>query len=177
MATSVTSQSILSNPITCAVHRTNGNKLISYISVSRQQRRIGTMQVRCMVDQDQDLITPPAPKKVSPKFSDLLAFSGPAPERINGRFAMTGFVAAIAVELVRGDDLVAQLTNGGVPWFVGTSVLLSLASLVPLFKGVSVESKSDEVMTSSTEMWKGRFAMIGLVALVLTEYVNGAAFV
>ncbi|MQL00569.1 chlorophyll A-B binding protein, partial [Escherichia coli] len=39
---------------------------------------------------------------MSTKFSDVLAFSGPAPERINGRLAMIGFVAAIAVELANG---------------------------------------------------------------------------
>ncbi|KAF6152080.1 hypothetical protein GIB67_031402 [Kingdonia uniflora] len=73
---------------------------------------------------------------------------------------MIGFVAAITVDLVRGDYLVAQLANGGLSWFVGTLVILSFASLVPLFKGISVESKSDEVMTSSTEMWNGRLAML-----------------
>nr|GFA32513.1 early light-induced protein 1, chloroplastic-like [Tanacetum cinerariifolium] len=54
---------------------------------------------------------PPAPK-VSTKFSDLLAFSGPAPERINGRLAMIGFVSALAVELTNGQDLFTQVSNG-----------------------------------------------------------------
>jgi hypothetical protein len=45
--------------------------------------------------------------------------------------------------------------------------------LVPLFKGVSAESKSDGVMTSDAEMWNGRFAMLGLVALAFTEFVSG----
>ncbi|KAF6176617.1 hypothetical protein GIB67_034479 [Kingdonia uniflora] len=112
------------------------------------------------IRKDKDSITPLASKKVSPKFSDLLAFNGPAPERINGRLSMTGFVAAIAVELVRGDDLVTQLANGGLPLFVGTSVILYLASLAPLFKGISVELKSDGVMTSGAEMWNGRLAML-----------------
>ncbi|KAF6149337.1 hypothetical protein GIB67_016875 [Kingdonia uniflora] len=73
---------------------------------------------------------------------------------------MTGFVAAIAVELVRGDDLVAQLANGGLLWFMENSVILSLASLAPLFKGISVKSKSDGVMASGAEMWNGRLAML-----------------
>jgi len=103
----------------------------------------------------------------------LFAFSGPAPERINGRLAMIGFVAAMAVELSKGQDLFSQISNGGVSWFVGTSILLSVASLIPLFKGVSAESKSDGVMTSDAEMWNGRFAMLGLVALACTEYVSG----
>ncbi|KAI3756243.1 hypothetical protein L1987_56062 [Smallanthus sonchifolius] len=119
---------------------------------------------------------PPAPK-VSTKFSDVLAFSGPAPERINGRLAMIGFVSAMAVELSSGQDVLTQISNGGVAVFVGTSVVLSVASLVPLFKGVRAEAKSSGVMTSDAELWNGRFAMLGLVALAFTEYVKGSALV
>ncbi|XP_020410446.1 early light-induced protein 1, chloroplastic isoform X1 [Prunus persica] len=122
----------------------------------------------------------PPPKyiwQVSTKFSDLFAFSGPAPERINGRLAMVGFVSALAVELSNGQDVFAQISNGGVSLFVATSILLSVASLVPLFKGVSVESKSDGIMTSDAELLNGRLAMLGLVALVFTEYVKGGTLV
>lgn len=90
---------------------------------------------------------------------------------------MVGFVAAIGAELASGESVVAQLANGGFPWFVGTAVIFSLASLVPLFKGVSVESKSGDIMSSDAELWNGRFAMLGLVALVFTEYLKGGAFV
>ncbi|CAA6674832.1 unnamed protein product [Spirodela intermedia] len=89
---------------------------------------------------------------------------GPAPERINGRLAM----------LARGTGLAAQVAEGaGVPWFVATASVLSLASLVPLFKGVTAESRSAGLMTSDAEMWNGRFAMLGLVALAFTEFVTG----
>ncbi|CAN6439607.1 unnamed protein product [Victoria cruziana] len=122
---------------------------------------------------------PAAPKspKVSTKFSDVLAFGGPAPERINGRLAMVGFVAAMAVELTKGDDLASQLASGGMWWFAGATALLSLASLVPMFKGVTAQARSGGVMTSDAELWNGRFAMIGLVALVFTEYLKGGALV
>ncbi|XP_058202535.1 early light-induced protein 1, chloroplastic-like [Rhododendron vialii] len=93
--------------------------------------------------------SPPPPKaKVSTDSLDVLAFSGPAPERINGRLAMTGFLTAIAVELFKGEDV-----------------------------GVSVESKSKGFMSSDAEMWNGRVPMLGLVALALTEYVKGGALV
>ncbi|MQI32292.1 hypothetical protein EI016_24245, partial [Escherichia coli] len=128
-------------------------------------------------------ISPPQPQpqpqpastrspRMSTKFSDVLAFSGPAPERINGRLAMIGFVAAIAVELANGQDVFTQISNGGIPWFLGTSVVLSLASLIPLFQGVSVESKSQGFMSSDAELWNGRFAMLGLIALAFTEYLK-----
>ncbi|KAL6208857.1 hypothetical protein ACLB2K_019801 [Fragaria x ananassa] len=120
----------------------------------------------------------PSPPPPSTKFSDVFAFSGPAPERINGRLAMVGFVAALAVELSKGQDVFAQISSGsGVPLFIGTSVLLSVASLVPLLKGVTVESKSDGIMTSDAELWNGRLAMLGLVALAFTEYVTGTTLV
>lgn len=115
--------------------------------------------------------------QVSTKFSDVMAFGGPAPERINGRLAMIGFVAAMAVEVARGQGVFEQISDGGVPWFLGTSVVLTLASLVPLFQGVSVESKSKGVMTSDAELWNGRLAMLGLIALAFTEYVKGGILV
>lgn len=107
----------------------------------------------------------------------MLAFNGPAPERINGRLAMIGFVAAMAVEISKGQDVFSQISNGGITWFLGTSLVLSLASLIPLFKGVSVESKSEGLMTSDAELWNGRFAMLGLIALAFTEYLKGGALV
>ncbi|KAM1301527.1 hypothetical protein ACFX2H_012550 [Malus domestica] len=119
----------------------------------------------------------PSPSKVSTKFSELFAFSGPVPERINGRLAMVGFVSALAVELSKGQDVFAQISNGGISLFIGTSILLSVASLIPLLKGVSVESKSDGIMTSDAELINGRLAMLGLVALAFTEYVTGGALV
>ncbi|PKI48934.1 hypothetical protein CRG98_030667 [Punica granatum] len=107
-----------------------------------------------------------------------MEFGGPVPERINGRLAMIGFVAAIAVELSKGQDLFAQITEGGgVTWFVGTSVLLSVASLVPLFKGVRAEAKTEGIMNADAELWNGRLAMLGLVALAFTEYVIGGTLV
>eukprot|EP01018_Ginkgo_biloba_P032400 Gb_15861 [translate_table: standard] len=124
---------------------------------------------------------PPPPrvsqKKVSTKFSDVFAFSGPAPETINGRLAMLGFVSAVAVEVASGRDLLSQLNTGGLSWFVGSALLLSFASLIPMFKGVSTESKSQAVMSSQAEMWNGRFAMLGLVALAFTEYLKGGPLI
>ncbi|CAI8586380.1 unnamed protein product [Vicia faba] len=151
-------------------------------------RRNVSLKVRSMAEEEQkEPVAPPSTPtpqpastripKMSTKFSDLMAFGGPAPERINGRLAMIGFVAAMGVEIAKGQGLFEQLSGGGVPWFLGTSVLLSLASLIPFFQGVSVESKSKDVMSSDAELWNGRIAMLGLIALAFTEYVKGTSLV
>ncbi|EPS65382.1 early light inducible protein [Genlisea aurea] len=118
-----------------------------------------------------------APPPPPPTLSRIFAFGGPGPERINGRLAMIGFVAAIGAEFASGQDLSEQLQNGGVSWFLATSAVLTLASLVPLFQGVTAESTSGALMSSDAELWNGRFAMLGLVALAFTEYVKGGALV
>ncbi|TVU41791.1 hypothetical protein EJB05_15340, partial [Eragrostis curvula] len=117
--------------------------------------------------------------KASTGLWDALAFSGPAPERINGRLAMVGFVSAIAVEAsTRGDGLLAQAASGtGQAWFAYMVAALSVASLVPLLQGESVEARSNGIMTANAELWNGRLAMLGLVALAVTEYLSGAPFI
>nr|POE61739.1 early light-induced protein 1, chloroplastic [Quercus suber] len=122
--------------------------------------------------------SPPQPTpKVSINFFDLLAFSRPTPEGINGRLVMIVFIATMAMELSDGQDVFAQISNGEIPWFLGTNIVLFLASLIPLFKGISVESKLDGLMTSDAEMWNGRFAMLGFVALAFTEYVKSGTLI
>ncbi|KAK1271660.1 hypothetical protein QJS04_geneDACA007492 [Acorus gramineus] len=159
-------------------------------SVPRQRGADG-LRVRCQAEEQPEPIsttpspdqrplqTPPLPQKkaTNPSFFDVLSFGGPGPERINGRLAMLGFASAMAVELASGADVADQLANGGLLWFAGSAALFSVASLVPLLKGVTAQSKSDGVMTSDAEMWNGRFAMLGLVALVFTEYVKGGPLV
>ncbi|KAF8713496.1 hypothetical protein HU200_028275 [Digitaria exilis] len=116
-----------------------------------------------------------------PGIWDALAFSGPAPERINGRLAMVGFVSALAVEASRGDGLLAQAGNGaGLTWFAYTAVVLSAASLAPLLQGETVEGRSGglfNLFTADAEIWNGRLAMLGLVALAATEYLTGAPLI
>jgi hypothetical protein len=120
----------------------------------------------------------PEKPAASPGLWDALAFSGPAPERINGRLAMVGFVSALAVEASRGGGLLSQAGSGsGLAWFVATAAVLSVASLVPVLKGESAEARSGGVMSADAELWNGRFAMLGLVALAVTEYITGAPFV
>ncbi|KAK3126532.1 hypothetical protein QOZ80_7AG0558010 [Eleusine coracana subsp. coracana] len=118
-------------------------------------------------------------QKASTGLWDVLKFSGPAPERINGRLAMVGFVSAIAVEATtRGDGLFTQAASGtGQAWFAYMVAALSVASLVPLLQGETAEAKTSGLMNANAELWNGRLAMLGLVALAVTEYLTGAPFI
>ncbi|NDW60145.1 chlorophyll A-B binding protein [Yangia sp. PrR004] len=46
-----------------------------------------------------------------------------------------------------------------------------------MLRGESAEARSGGVMSADAELWNGRFAMLGLVALAVTEYITGAPFV
>ncbi|CAN4091810.1 unnamed protein product [Withania somnifera] len=174
MATCGSMQStILGSPVS---NFSKKNQLIPCCYFPQPQRN-SSLRVKCMSkDGEKDQASTPSPvTKPSTNFGDVFAFSGPAPERINGRLAMIGFVAAIGAELANGSDIFAQLSSGGLTWFLGTSVVFTLASIIPLFQGVSAEKKSNGIMTADAEIWNGRFAMLGLVALAFTEYVKGSA--
>ncbi|CAN8258427.1 unnamed protein product [Cochlearia groenlandica] len=179
-------QSVLAGGLN-TTRKINTNKLV-FVGNFANLKRNYPVGVRCMAPEGEpkkdesaspstSSASPPTKPKVSTKFGDLLAFSGPAPERINGRLAMVGFVAALAVELSKGENVLAQISDGGVSWFVVTTAVLTLASFVPLVKGITVESKSKGIMTSDAELWNGRFAMLGLVALAFTEFVKGGTLV
>eukprot|EP00983_Pelagomonas_calceolata_P062524 1147336-Pelagomonas_calceolata.AAC.1 len=85
-----------------------------------------------------------------------MGFSG-APEIINGRLAMLGFVAALGAELSTGESVLTQLADE--PTLIAlTFVLFSAASLVPAF----ARRKSDPVgpFTPQAEMTNGRAAIL-----------------
>lgn len=106
-----------------------------------------------------------------------MAFSGPAPEIVNSRLAMLGFVAAVGAELATGKSFWTQLACE--PWLVGAAVVLfSWASLVPFFlRGADAKKEfaSFGPFTASAELLNGRAAMIGLASLMAIEAVKHTA--
>jgi hypothetical protein len=103
--------------------------------------------------------------------TDVMGFAGAAPEIVNGRLAMVGFIAALGAELATNASVVQQLEQE--PTLINlTFLILISASLVPLFAG-----RKDKLgpFTPAAEMINGRAAMLGFAALLVYEGVSGSA--
>merc|ERR1711924_214065 len=111
---------------------------------------------------------PPAPVKKDLSFGDAMAFAGPAPETINGRLAMLGFIAALGAEAASGETVFQQIGDAE------PSILFAAASLIPTLKGVKKEKFA--FFSPEAEMLNGRAAMIGFALLLAIEAKSGAAF-
>ena len=70
--------------------------------------------------------------------ADAMAFSGPAPETVNGRLAMLGFAAALGAELSTGESVVQQLSDAPAA-ILAVFVAFAIASLVPILKGANLK--------------------------------------
>lgn len=116
--------------------------------------------------------TPMPPKATTITIGEAMAFSGPAPEQINGRLSMLGFVAALFAELASGETVAQQFGEATVPIILAV-VAFSAASLIPILKGAKAEAFGP--LTPAAEMLNGRAAMIGLAALIGIEAVKGTA--
>ena len=114
----------------------------------------------------------PTPVKEPQHFGELMAFSGPAPELINGRLAMLAVVAAIGAELSTGESVLRQLASA--PATIGlAAVLFTVASLITMFNGSKREAFA--FFTPAAEMANGRAAMLGFASLLVVEGIRGAA--
>jgi len=139
--------------------------------IPENERMFSTAQWNEAVAQAPAMKNAPPPKPVS--VGEAFAFSGPLPEKANGRLAMLGFVAALGAEISTGQPVLTQFSEATVP-VVATVVAFTLASLAPLLKG---SSQSTEVgpFTPQAELTNSRFAMIGMASLLAYEYFQGTA--
>lgn len=119
--------------------------------------------------------TTPAPKPVAKGLGiyDSMAFAGPAPEIINGRLSMLGFVAALGAELSSNETVVKQFSQIPGP-MIFVVALFTTASLIPLVKN-GADRPTFGPFTPQAEMLNGRAAMIGFAALLIAEGVRGSA--
>ena len=101
---------------------------------------------------------------------ELMAFSGPAPELINGRLAMLAFVAALGAELSTGESVLRQLADEPTG-AVLAAITFAVASLIPMLNNARREAFGP--FSPNAEMLNGRAAMIGFAALLVTEAVRG----
>lgn len=106
----------------------------------------------------------------------LMKFDGPAPETINSRLAMLGITWGLVAEIVTGQSVWEQVTEGrGLIWFLFVAPVIIGATLIPMFNKESPDSRANGPFNAKSERWNGRAAMIGLVALLVTEniYLKG----
>ena len=117
---------------------------------------------------------PPAPET----FGEIMNFSSYGPELFNGRIAQVAFLAAIGAEASTHETLMEQV-SAHTGALVFASALITLASLMPRVAGGTTAKPSGEesgMWKASTEMLNGRAAMLGLVALGVTEAISGHSF-
>ena len=144
------------------------------------------------------VLIPPwaAPAKVlTPQ--QVLAFEGWAPEVINGRLAMLGFLTCVVQEIATGHPFTQQLgDNFGI--FAAQVQLWAFASLAPafssnegytadpftmegsrtwqeVFKGGPWVPEARKIFTAEVEQLNGRAAMVGIASLIAVETFMGHA--
>jgi len=113
--------------------------------------------------------TPPTrtPTPAAPSIGEAMAFSGSAPEIINGRLAMLGFLAAMGAEFASQETVAQQVSEGPKALIFGTFLLFTIASLVPILKGTKKEAFGP--FTPAAEMTNGRAAMLGIAFMLVAE--------
>ena len=112
--------------------------------------------------------------------AELMKFSGPAPELINGRLAMWGFFAAVGAELATHETVASQLKNSPL-LILAFSTLIAVASIIPMVRGTKWldDGFGDNYKQGfagvrfgfnvTNELITGRAAMFGMALLLIYE--------
>lgn len=111
------------------------------------------------------------PKSIS--LFDAFKFNGPAPELIQGRLAMVGFLLGAQQETRTGLTFLQQATQLGAPQIMGL-LLIVVASLQPITK--AAKSEPFGIFTPRAEITNGRAAMLGFAAILALEWNAGVCF-
>ena len=111
------------------------------------------------------------PDKLVAAATDAMAFSA-APEIINGRLAMLGFVATFFAELASGKSTGEQFASHPIGILFHWA-LFAVASLIPVVLGSKKEAFGP--LTPEVELLNGRAAMIGFALLIVIEGLKGSA--
>ncbi|EIE25381.1 hypothetical protein COCSUDRAFT_61600 [Coccomyxa subellipsoidea C-169] len=106
-------------------------------------------------------------------FLEMMRFKGALPEVLNSRLAMLGFFWAVIAEQLTGKNLFEQVKSQPL-LIVTTVVLITVASAIPFYKGVRRSGNS--VFTPDAELWNGRLAMLGIVAVIINTWNRGSIF-
>merc|ERR1719181_2252958 len=109
-------------------------------------------------------------------FFKIMGAGGLAPEVINGRAAMVGFLAAMGAELTTQDSIFKQLGEGGTGGmlFVFALIVQGKSAKSAFLKDGSPEAFGP--FNAQAEMLNGRAAMMGLLFLLAAEASQGQAF-
>ncbi|PNH10837.1 Desiccation stress protein DSP-22, chloroplastic [Tetrabaena socialis] len=128
----------------------------------------------------------PAAARKPPSFSfdQVQGFAGLAPEVINGRAAMLGFLFAISNELKTGESIFSQMITGGGAQALVVILAVTIASFAPalrapldeVFNKVPAKAQEWGPFTATAESINGRAAMLGLALLIFLEGANPQAF-